>query len=60
MTANTVTIRAVHAAATNLTLACTEIVGPVQMAMSLPRTRVLGEPLPWAMRRRIVELESKQ
>ena len=44
--ASIVAIRAVQAAALNLTLVCTEIVGPVKMAVSMPSVKNLGDRVP--------------
>lgn len=50
-------IRTVHQAALGLTLACTEYVGPVSMALSLPTVRSIGEPLPRRLRRDLDDIE---
>lgn len=53
-------IRAVHQAALGLTLACTEYVGPVSMAVSLPTVGILGEPMPRKMRRDIAKIARRE
>ncbi|QUM73353.1 hypothetical protein [Sphingopyxis granuli] len=50
-------IRSVHQAALGLTLACTELVGPVSMALSLPTVSSLGQPIPRRIRRDIAKIE---
>lgn len=50
-------IRSVQVAALGLRLACTELVGPVSMALSLPTVGMLGEPLPRQMRRDVAKIE---
>lgn len=50
-------IRAVHQASLGLTLACTEYVGPLSMAISLTTVRAIGEPLPRQLRRDIEKIE---
>ncbi|WP_260581214.1 hypothetical protein [Sphingopyxis sp. PET50] len=57
---NIAAIHAVRDAATALTLACAEIVGPVSMAISLPGVRSLGEPVPPAMRRQVRKIQDKE
>lgn len=52
-------LRAVHQAALGLTLACTEFVGPVSMALSLPTVPTLGEPLPRQLRRDVSRIEKR-
>ena len=52
-------IRAVHQAALGLTLACTEYVGPVSMAVSLSTVGILGEPLPRQLRRDVAKIEKR-
>lgn len=53
-------IRAVQAAAMNLTLACTEIVGPLPMSVGMPSARILGEPVPRRMRRKAASIDQKE
>lgn len=53
-------IRSVHQAALGLTLACTEYVGPVSMAVSLGASRVLAEPLPRQLRNDIARIEKRE
>lgn len=53
-------IRAVHQAALGLTLACTEYVGPVPMALSLPAVGTIGEPLPRPLRRDVAAIARKE
>lgn len=52
-------IRAVHQAALGLTLACTEFVGPVSMALSLPTVPALADPLPRRLRRDVAAIEKR-
>lgn len=52
-------IRSVHIAALGLRLACTELVGPVSMALSLPTVGMLGEPLPHQLRRDVAKIEKR-
>lgn len=52
-------IRSVHVAALGLRLACTELVGPVPMALSLPTVATLGEPLPRQLRRDVTIIEKR-
>lgn len=54
------TIRSVHQAAQQLTLVCTEFVGPVSMAVSLTATRTLAEPLPRRLQRDVEEIEKRE
>jgi len=53
-------IRSVHVAALGLTLACTEFVGPISMALSLPTVRSLGEPLPRQLRADVAKIEKRE
>ena len=53
-------IRSVHLAAQGLTLACTEYVGPVSMAVSLGTVRALAEPLPRELRRGLNVIEKRE
>lgn len=53
-------IRSVQAAALNLTLVCTEIVGPLTMSVSLPTARGLGDPVPKSMTRKVRAIERKE
>lgn len=53
-------IRSVHVAALGLRLACTQYVGPVSMAMSLPMVGALGEPLPRRLRRDVAKIEKRE
>lgn len=53
-------IRAVQAASLNLTLVCTEIVGPLSMSVSLPTARGLGDDLPQSMKRQVAAIERKE
>jgi len=46
-------IRAVQAAAMKLTLACAEVVGPVDIALGMAESSVLGEAIPRSMKRQI-------
>jgi hypothetical protein len=50
-------IRSVQVAAIGLTLACTEYVGPVSMALSLPTVGTLGQPLPRQLRRDVAKID---
>ena len=50
-------IRTVRQAARGLTLACTEYVGPLSMAMSLGTVAALAEPLPRRLRRDIEAID---
>lgn len=50
---------AVHQAAIGLTLACTEYVGPMSMALSLPTVPTLAEPLSRQMRRDVSKIEKR-
>ena len=52
-------IRSVRQAAQGLTLACTEYVGPVSMAVSLSTVGTLGEPLPRKLRRDVAKIEKR-
>jgi len=52
-------IRAVQSAAMKLTLACAEIVGPVDIALGMTEASVLGEAIPKAMRRQVRRLDRK-
>lgn len=53
-------IRTVRQAALGLTLACTEYVGPVSMALSLPTVRTLGAPVPGKLRRDIAKIQARE
>lgn len=53
-------IHAVAAAANRLTLACTEIVGPVEMAIAMPTATVLGEEIPPHLLRVVAKLNKKE
>ena len=53
-------IRAVQSAAMKLTLACTEIVGPVEMAIAMPAATVLGEEIPPHLLRVVAKLNQKE
>lgn len=53
-------IRTVRQAALGLTLACTEYVGPVSMAMSMPTVPMLAEPLPRRFRRDVEIIEKRE
>jgi len=57
---NLAAIRSVHAAAAQLTLACTQIVGPIAMAVALPTAPTLGDRVPPSMQRKIDALEAKE
>lgn len=53
-------MRSVELAASALTLACTEYVGPVAMALSLPTLATLGEPVPDGMERQVAATEASE
>lgn len=53
-------IRSVRLAAQGLTLACTEYVGPVSMAVSLSVVGVLGDPLPRRLRSDVAKIEKRE
>jgi hypothetical protein len=53
-------IRSVHEAALGLRLACTELVGPVSMALSLPTVGTLGEPMPRRLERDLAKIEKRE
>jgi hypothetical protein len=57
---NLAAIRSVHAAAAQLTLACTQIVGPIAMALSLPEVKTLGEPVPDKMKRAARKIDRRK
>ena len=46
-------IRAVQAASMKLTLACAEIVGPLDIQLGMAEAATLGEPVPETMTRKI-------
>jgi hypothetical protein len=52
-------IRAVQTAAMKLTLACAEIVGPVDIALGMTESAVLGEAIPKAMKRQIRNIDRR-
>ena len=52
-------IRTVRLAALGLTLACTEYVGPVSMAVSLGTVGALGEPMPRQLRRDLAKIDKR-
>ena len=52
-------IRAVQSAAMKLTLACAEIVGPVDIALGMTEASVLGEAIPKAMKRQIRKIDRR-
>lgn len=54
------TILSVRQAAQGLTLACTDYVGPVSMALSLRSAPSLGDRVPTAMHRKIDALGEKE
>ena len=54
------TVRAVHDAARALTLACSEAVGPISLAIAMPGVAMTGAPLPAAMLRRVREIEARE
>lgn len=58
--ANLAAIHAVRDAATALTLACVEIVGPVGMALSLPTVKTLGEPVPRKMKQTARKVDGRK
>lgn len=53
-------IHAVTRAASQLTLVCTEIVGPLNMAVALPTAKVLGETVPYGLTRQLDKLDKKE
>lgn len=56
-------IRAVQAASIKLTLACAEIVGPMDMALGMAEAGTLGEAVPETMKQKIqaiIRRERKQ
>lgn len=53
-------VRSVHQAALDLTLACTQFVGPMPMAVSLPTAPSLGERVPPSMQRKIEALGARE
>ena len=53
-------IHAVHQAATQLTLTCTEIVGPLEMSIAMPSAQLLGERLPPRFLRALSKLNRKE
>lgn len=53
-------IRSVHDAATGLTLACTEIVGPIDMALGVVNAPSLGQRVPQTIRRAVEKIEERQ
>lgn len=57
--ASLVAIRAVHVAAMNLTLACTEIVGARAMSIALPTAKQLGDPVPEELERDVERIEEE-
>lgn len=59
-TASIAAIRAVQAAAMQLTIACTEIVGPLSMAVSMPTAVTLGEKIPRKMKRSVDAIDRKE
>ena len=57
---NIAAIRAVQAAAMNLTLVCTEIVGPRQMELSMPTAPSLGDPVPEDLAHQAEEIDERE
>lgn len=53
-------IRAVQAASIRLTLACAEIVGPIDMALGMAEAGTLGEAVPEAMKRKVRAIDRKE
>jgi len=53
-------IRAVQAASIKLTLACAQIVGPVDMALGMAEASVLGDAIPKAMKRQVRKLDRRR
>ncbi len=53
-------IHAVQRAASQLTLACTEIVGPLEMSIALPTAQLLGERVPPRLLRSLIRLSRKE
>lgn len=53
-------IRAVQSAAMKLTLACAEIVGPVDIALGMAESSVLGEAVPKSMRRQVSKIDRRK
>lgn len=58
--ANLAAIHAVRDAASALTLACSEIVGPVGMALALPMVKSLGEPVPETLKRKTRKIDRRK
>ena len=53
-------IRAVQSAAMKLTLACAEIVGPVDIALGMAEASVLGEAIPKRMKRQVRKIDRRK
>lgn len=53
-------IRAVRDAAMKLTLACAEIVGPVDMALGMAEAGTLGEAIPKSMKRQVRKIDRRK
>lgn len=53
-------IRAVQSAAMRLTLACAEVVGPVDIALGMAESSMLGEPIPRTMKRKVRAIDRKE
>lgn len=53
-------IRAVQSAAMKLTLACAEIVGPVDIALGMAESSVLGETIPKRMTRQARKIDRRK
>lgn len=53
-------IRSVHDAATGLTLACTQIVGPIDMALGVVNAPALGGRMPKSIRRAVEKIEARK
>lgn len=53
-------IHAVQLAASQLTLACTEIVGPLEMSVAMPTAQLLGERVPPRLLRSLLKLHRKE
>lgn len=53
-------IHAVQSAARKLTLACAEVVGPIDIALGMAEASTLGEAIPKTMRRQIRKLDRKK
>ncbi len=53
-------IRAVQAASVRLTMACAQIVGPVEMALGMTEAGMLGEPIPKSMKRQVRAFDRKE